>query len=344
MNAPITQMRKKRENFLLILITAILCALAINLLTSYLSEITKENPLSLLLLGLFFLCCAAFLLSKIIFLAPTEVLRVRGAVAFKVERDTIQPIEITGYRFNDDFCEYLRGFIQENKAYGKLFSKSKSDFAQMQKFDPDDLNYHTIINSVLEFVILHQLDLHLNSYFIENEIDKRRIVTLTRDQVDPSVLKNRVIDLITKDMKERPAFARDANSPSDGIVVYAPGEGGAVFQRLDIELPPECRIYRNSDGFLVISNPLFDLCIKPRFEGFRTNVSEVFTPSASQHFAPLLVIVKIETRIKKTAFISGESMEMYEWLDSFLARIKDYVSTDELEHRLDPNLIKILRS
>jgi hypothetical protein len=305
----------------------------------------SKNPVWLLWLGLLYLLCAAVLLKSGVFATPIEVLRLRGAIAFNIAQHTIQPIKIIGYSFNDDFCEYLRGFIQENMAYGRLFTKPQRDFTKIEEFRPDDLNYQTIINSVLEFVVLKQLDLHLNTYFVENEIDPARITTLTRDGLDPAVLKNRVIELITRDMKERQAFTTDSEACAEkGVVVYAEGEGGAVFDKLEIELPPESRIYRRADGFLVISNPLFDLTIKPKFEGFGANIPDIFTPSKFGTFKPLLVIVKIETRIKLTAFISSESMEIYEWLDSFLARMDDYISTDKLEKRLDPQLIRILKS
>lgn len=344
MNTPIRQIREKRRDILLILATAVLLALAINCATSYAAAITTDRPVSLLLFSIAFLLAGILLLKRIAF-GPTEhVIRLRGAIAFNMEGETIHPIKIIGYSFNDDFCQYLRGFVQENKAYAKLFAKADSSVVSMDTFNPDNLNRHTIINSVLEFTVLHQLELHLNSYFIENEIDENRIVTLSRDQLGAGVLRNRVIDMITNDMKERPAFGRDSDSETKGVVVYSNGEDGAVYQRLEIELPPKSTISRNSDGFVVIANPLFDLMIVPQYEGFATSLSHVFTPSVGDHFAPLLATVKMHIRIKKTAFVIGESMEMYEWLDSFVELMHDYVSTDRLEQRLDPDLVEILKS
>jgi len=344
MNTPIKQVREKRQNILLILATAVLLALAINFATSYVAAITSEQPIYLLFLSMAFLLAGILLLKHIAF-GPTEhIVRLRGAIAFKMQGETIQPIKILGYSFNNDFCKYLRGFLQENKAYAKLFAKADSGIVSMDTFNPDDLNFHTIINSVLEFDVLDQLDLHLNSYFVENEIDKKRIVTLSRDQLGAGVLKNRVIDLITKDMKERPSFQRDADSETEGVVVYSPGKDGAIYQRLEIELPPKSTISRNSNGFLVIANPLFDLIIMPQYEGFATSLPHVFTPSVDHHFAMLLAAVKLHIRIKKTAFVTAESMQMYEWLDSFVEIMHDYISQDQLEQRLDPDLIEILKS
>lgn len=344
MNTPIRQIREKKRDILLILATAILLALAINCATSYVAAITPGQPMPLLLLSIASLLGGILVLKRIVFGQTNHIVRLRGAVAFNMNGEKIEPIKILGYSFNDDFCSYLRGFIQENVAYAKLFSKSETGIVSMDTFNPDDLNQHTIINSVLEFMMLHQLELHLNTYFVENEIDESRIVKLGRDQLGQGVLRNRVIDLITKDMKERPAFARDMDGKSDGIVVYSPGKNGAIYQRLNVELPPKSTISRNANGFLVISNPLFDLTILPQYEVSATFISRVYMPSLEEPYAPLSAKVNLHIRIKRSAFVTGRSMDMYEWLDSFVERMHDYISTYRLEQRLDPDLIRILKS
>lgn len=344
MNAPIKQIRDKRQDILLILATAVLLAFAIHFGTSYITLIASERPTYILLLGVVFLVAGILLLKRIAF-GPTEhIVRLRGAIAFSMKGEEIGPIEILGYAFNERFCRYLRGFLHENKAYAKLFAKAESDRAPMATFNPDDLNRQTIINSVIEFTVLHELQLHLNTYFVENEIDHKRIATLSREQFGAGVLKNRVIDLLTKDMKERSAFLRGDELESEGMVFFSFSKDGAVYQRLQIELPPKSTILRNINGFLVIVNPLFDLSIMPKYEGFRTTLPNVLMPSAHGPFAPLLAEVKLHIRIKKTVFVRAESIEMYEWLDSFIERLYNCISLDRLTRRLDPDLIELLKS
>jgi hypothetical protein len=344
MNTPIQQIREKKKDILLILSTAILLALTINCFTAYIATVTSDHPISILLIGTASLLGGILVLKRIVFARTTQIVRLRGAVAFKMNDGKFERIKILGYSFNDDFCGFLHGFLQENSAYAKLFSESEQGIVSMDTFNPDNLNRHTIINSVLEYTVLHQLDLHLNTYFVENEIDESRIVTLGRDQLGDGVLRNRVIDLITKDMKERPAFDRDSDSEHGGIVVYSHGKDGAIYQRLDVELPPKSNIARNADGFLVISNPLFDLTILPQYEGSATFIHRVFMPSLKGSDNPLNARVNLHIRIKRSAYVTGRSMEMYEWLDSFVERMHEYISTDRLERRLDPDLIKILKS
>ena len=342
MNSPIVQVRKKRKDILLILATAVFLAAAISLATSYLSTVYSDRPISLLVSSAVCFVAGVFLLRHIAFGATQHIVRFRGALAYSIDDEILEPVQIIGYAFNDDFCKFLRAFVHENKAYLKLLADGASSFAPTRTFDPDNLNHHTIINSVVEFTVLEQLDLHLNSYFVENDIDKNDIVALSRDQLSAEVLKNRVIEQLTKDMRERPIFSGNSDSDQEGVVVFAMNMDGAVYKRLGIELPPKSAITRNSDGYLVITNPMFDLTIMPGYEGFAIPLPHVFTPSRDRFFVPLSVSVTMRIRIKSTALLTGGSMEMYEWLDSFVERMHDYISTDRLTQRLDADLVKML--
>ena len=347
MNTPIMQVRQKRKEMLFILATAIFLALGINFATAYLSTTVHTNYLILHPIILSSICflVGILLLKPIVFVSTDYIVRLNGAIFYNVNDDHIKPVKIIGYSFNDDFCSYLSAFLHENSAYWKLFSKERSAVIHMSQFDPDNLNHHTIINSTIEYLVLNKLQLHLNSYFIDNEIDPSSIVTLTRNQLDAAVLKNRVIDQITKDMIERPAFPRDPDPDIRGRVVYATGKDGAIFDSLDIELPPNSKITRNSDGYLVITNPIFEFTIMPKYEGFGTHLPSIFVPSQNDVFqSPLSFSLKLYIRVKSKAFLTNESMEIYGWLDSFIEMLHDYISTDRLKKRLDVDLVKLLSS
>ncbi len=345
---PIAKLRAQKTSLFLILLTAILLALSINLLISYAVNELASDPIYLLISGLVILFLALIFLCKIFLSSTTMVIRLYGAMAFEIDNDKLSEHRIIGYKFSDDFCKYLIAFIQENKAYGRLFFSSKHDkrdsVDKPDKFDPDEINHNSIINSILEFMVLTQLHLHLNSYFVKNEIDKQKITSISRNDLDPSVLKNRVIDLITKDMKEREAFKSEDDSDYPGVICMAQGENGAIYERLDIELPPKSSIHRSSNGYLVISNNIFDIMIMPKFEGFVTYVSPQLMSSTPNTYCPFMAYIKIIIKIKRRAFFTNESMEMYEWLDSFIEDLENYVSIKKLEKRLDPDLIEALRS
>ena len=341
MTTPILLLRQKRRELVLILATAVFLASAVNFASSYASILFSAHPLGLFLLALVCLLAGAFLFRYIVFGHTEHVIHLSAAIAYRVIDDVPAPIRIIGYSFNDDFGRFLRAFIHENKAYSKLLSKGSSHPIVMDRFDPDDLNHHTIINSVVEFTLLHHLHLHLNSYFIRNELDTSRIVRLTRSELGAKVLKNRVIEQLTRDMEERPVFSDDADPETKGIVV-AQYSGGAIYERLELELPPKSSITRNDAGYTVIKNPVFELTLMPKYQGLATLLPHVLTPSEDHLFSPRLVSVKLLIRVRPKALLTRESMEMYGWLDSLVEELPDYISTDRLTRRIDPDLVEVL--
>lgn len=341
MSSPIVQLRKRRKDILRILATAVFLAAAINIAVFYLATVFSDRPTRLLASSVICFIAGVLLLRHMAFGATQHIVRLRGALAYNINDDNLDRIEIVGYSFNDDLCTFLRAFVHENKAYLKLLADGESDVVPMNRFDPDNLNHHTIINSLVEFTVLNMLDLHLNSYYANHDIDKSGIVTLTRDQLGADVLRNRVIDQLTKDMKERPVFSGGPD-PDNGVVVYATGRDGAVYTRLGIKLPPKSEITRSSDGYLIITNPTFDITIIPAYDGTATYLPGVFTPSQDPIFTPRSISLTVRIRIKSTALLAGGSMEMYEWLDSLVERMHEYISTDRLRRRLDTDLLKML--
>ena len=100
--------------------------------------------------------CWDFHLKSIVFGSTGQIVRLRGAIFYNINDDNIKPVEIIGYSFNDDFCRYLSAFLHENSASWKLFSKERPTSTPMSRFDPDDLNHHTIINSDYRIYITRQ--------------------------------------------------------------------------------------------------------------------------------------------------------------------------------------------
>ena len=146
-------------------------------------------------------------------------------------------------------------------------------------------------------------------------------------------------------MIERPAFSGDPDPDTGGRVVSAYGKDGAIFDSLDIELPPNSKITRNSKGYLVITNPIFELTIMPKYAGFSMFLPfELIKPEEGDSLSPFTFPLKLHIRISSRAFLTNESMEIYSWLDSLVDMLQNYISTDKLQERLDVNLAELINS
>ena len=344
MNTPIRQLLQKRREILLIIATAVLLTLGISLVSTYLSVMLNHNHS--LYLGIAFLLIGAIILTVLFLGGSSHIVRLNGAILYNEKDKKIRPVKIIGYRFNDDFCRYLHALLHENEAYWTPFSKKGQDIAHTNRFDPNDLNHYTIINSTIEYTVLYKLIYHLEGYFRENEIDSNSIVEITRNELDPSVLKNRVIDQLTKDMAERAAFGQDRDPETlRGVVVHSTTRDGAIFDKLEIELPQNSKITRNSNGYLVIKNPIFELTIIPKYAGLGTSLPfELIRPEEGDSLSPFAFSLKLHIRISNRAFLTDESMEIYSWLDSLVDTLQNYISIDKLQERLDVNLAELINS
>lgn len=192
-------------------------------------------------------------------------------------------------------------------------------------------------------MILDKLALHLNSYYIKNEIDNENIVEITRKEMDSNILKNRVLDTITKDMNERPAF-NHYNGEDMGNIISATGKNGIIYSRLNIALPPKSKIIRNDNNFLEISNKIFDITIVPNYQGVNDFLDPILVDNNSiDEYGPLysanfILIINL----KRLILFNNDYVILYGWLDSFLDEIEEFISIKCLNKRLNPNFLKSL--
>lgn len=240
-------------------------------------------------------------------------------------------------------------FINENGAFKKAFISTfrdqKNSPISNSKYSPTGLDFYNTIRSLTELIFLKKLDYHLNSFFVQNEIDNSKIQTVTREELSPSVLKNKVIDLITKDFIEREAFLTQGyplNDASMGTVVYTTGKNGVIYDRLELEMPPNSEIRRNNENFLEIESKLFKITFKHDFDGTSTVIERELIQG--EYDSPFLVKLNIIVDIKKSFVFKNDSLEIYKWLDSFIDEFHEYSSIDSLEKRSNLPLLKILKS
>lgn len=344
---PIARSREQHYDLATIFVVAILVGLGVSLLASSLSAFSGESPKALLAISILLLLAGATLLWARFLLLDDQVVHAKGALAFEKDDDRLVEKAIFGYEFNHAVCGFLSGFLSENQAFKKHFWNENSPAIRDREiFDPDELSFHSIVISAVEFWYLHELDLHLNSYFVDNKIDTSTIVEVSREQMGADILKNRVLELFTRRMQERAAFSDHKIDESEGIIVSSTGKDGAIYERLDMELPPNSKISRNCAGHLVISNPYFSLEMSCDFSGCATYVPwELFKKRRNlKDSAPYNVRISLVATTNPFKFLSPRVAQQYQWLDSFIARVVEKVSTDGLAARLNPDIKEFFRA
>lgn len=336
---PISQIRIQSIQVITLIISAVFLSLGVALIANYISGKLGVTA-NLLLTGIVLMLVSLFTIIKVI--NPKVIKTIRIKSGFFFDPEILLSRTVIGYKFNDDMGEYLKALGVENKAYAKALCKGyKDEDYDGEGFNPDKLDFYNLSSSAAEFIFLHQLDYHLNSYFVDKEINKSKIEVIPREDLPKSVLKNRVLELITRPHSEREAFYSDSEE-SDYELVYSVGDNGEIFHQVNLELPPESTVTRNENGFLEINNKIFKLVFIPSCNGCSTVVEPELI--VGEYDSLWQMIMKIEVEIKKNLFLKQSELEIYEWLDSFLEKFEEYSSIKKLEERSNINIVRLLKS
>lgn len=337
---PISTSKIQKINFIIIIVSTVILAFGIALLSSYVVNIIGNIKL-VGIIGLISIIISLLFLSKLTNPKIKETLRIEGGVFFDPENKVKK--SIIGYDFHRDMNRYLVAISNENKAYKvallKMNEGSKKNYPY---YNPDDLNYFSLSASCAEFIFLYKLSLHLNGYFIHEEIDRDNIEEIPRNKIEKEVFKNRVLDLITRDHQEREAFCHDKYNNVEGELCYAVGKNGEIFNHFNLELPKGSTLKRLDNDFLCIENNVFKLTFGVRCDGTNTVIDRELI--IGDYDAPWLVDIKIVLILKRKILSAYNDIKLYQWLDSFLVSFYDYMDIDKLHERSNLQVMRILKA
>ncbi len=336
---PIYTIKTQTLNVLVMVISAVTMALGVALLSNYVTE-KLDKTWVLGCVGFFVVCFSFYLIGLCINPKVKLLLKITGGFFF--EPTSLKGKEILGYEFNRDMNEYLRAIAVENKAFAKSLAKGHECGLHFKNnYNPEKLDYYNMAASCAEFIFLNQLSLHLNSYYTSEEIDNKFIKVIPRVEMSQKILRNRVLELITRDYLERDVFSEENTGDDDAVLYYAIGEDGEVFNRLELELPLGTVLERNDDNSLRIENDVFKMNFIVRCDGTSTVVAPELI--VGEYDAPCLVSIKMHIAIKKRFFLKKSDIQLYQWLDSFISEFEEYMSIEKLHARSYLQLVKVLK-
>lgn len=332
---PIATSKIQTSQTIILLFSTLTLALGVALGANYLTNFLGYNYM-LITISVILITSSLFIINKVINPAINLKTKIDGGFYFDV--DNLEENKIIGYEFNSDINTYLNAITVENKAYKHaMYSKGKNFSAH---YNPNTLDFYNLAAACAEFLFLHKLGLHLNSYFVENEANESLITKISRNKLSQEILSNRVLELITRNYQEREAFYTRDNDKI-GKICFAMGKNGEVYNHIELELPLGSTISRQKNNEIKIENKVFEIIYQVKCQGFNTTVDRNLIIGK---YKPLnLVTAILSIKIKKKYFVSEKDLMLYQWLDSFLLEFEEYMSVNKLEERSHIQLIKTLK-
>lgn len=323
-----------RRHTIEVIALAIVLAFGINLASSGLPSLLSLSPQAAAGAGLMLIIVGFVYLLVRLKPLSSRALILRGVLPVSAEK-AIE--EIPRYDLSERLHDYFSGLTSENKAIAKLWRDAKIDPELNQEESSFRISAgpaHVLVQEALEYFVLDKLSLHLSEYFESNrEVDENAIVRIQRSDIPHILLENRFLEQFSRPMELREAFLDHGPDGSNEKVVSATGSDGAVFERFELILPRHSTIMRAGHVALHIATRRFTLTFAPEFHGFSTvfphKFEELYLGKRFNVIHPYIVTVRVETKFKWWALLTGKGWDYYEWLDSFLDELAASLSFDE---------------
>ena len=343
-----------------ILVTSVLIAVGVNLLSSGISALIgiKYKNIILIILGILtiFITLTYYSYSKI-----KEISRcVKLSGFFIYTHKDHEIINIEGYKICHDLSEYLNAAFIENKALERIWKESDINPLQfcttpeldvIGKSSPKikkapSLSYFLFIE-LLEYCIIKNLSIHLCDYF--NGCDDKYLQQINRTDIPEVLLQNRFLNLFSEDMINRSIFSCSNDSKfsasNNERTVYACSKDGGIYERFNLTVPLKCKIRRDSKHGIRIETPILTMTINYNFDGFSTALKPYFEEYYLGLSLPLTEYstykfdVSVTVNFKYRSLFMKDKKMYYAWIDSYLENLSSYLSEDDFWETINWNTI-----
>lgn len=276
----------------------------------------------------------------VLFVALCYLKEYLGCSSYEVKVESVLPvdkdkqiIEIERFRFSEELYRTVISVLSENKAYKKLWEDAFEGETCKESKGKD------FVKEFLECQFVYWLSLELNSYF--TRIDDQAIDIIRREQIPDVLIRNRVIELISKPYEEREKFqsviGNKNEDPEQGEICYIGGEDDVFFDRLEIELPRKSRVYREKEA-LVIKNRTFDIRFESEFHGYSTVLPRLFERCymnrSMNETRNYQIVMKMSIRLNPLFLFYIRDWKYLGWIDQIEEKFVEYFSLDKFIERI----------
>ena len=244
-----------------------------------------------------------------------------------------QIIEISRFLFSEKLYRTVISVLSENKAYRKLWEEAFEDETGKENKGKD------FVREFLECQFVYWLSLELNSYFTIT--DDQAIDKIRREQIPDVLIRNRVIELISKPYEEREKFQSVIGNKNEdleqGEIFYIGGEDDVFFDRLEIELPRKSRVYREKDA-LVIKHRTFNIRFESEFHGYGAVLPRMFERSymnrSMNETDNYQIVMKMSIGLNPLFLFYIRDWKYLGWIDQIEEKFVEYFSLDKFIERI----------
>ena len=315
------------------IVGAVVVALGAGVVASGLVQIFSDKAAIVTIFGFIVLFSGLFVAAWRVLPVTSGNLSVN--LLFLLDSKSRKPIDIPRYGFSGEVSSYIKALSAENKAIAKAWSENK--FHNMPKMGEGiGVTEEKVVISenesaklaveAIEYFVLDTLSTHFTDYFNqEATADPLKLVTFERNDVPGIFTQNRFLDLFSRPMNEREAFAERSGGSRGGKVVFAYGPGGVRYDHFDLTLPKGAKISRDRHGAFGIATSKFSLTIRCSVSFASYGVSwdflKYYLGIGYSDIDDQIATIDVKVKFSPLQLFSKSGIQYYRWVDEFLEKL-----------------------
>ena len=289
----------ERRRLFELLVSAVVLAVGINLLTSQLDGVAALVLGAVALVGALAYLVFGFLRGRS---------KSAQIDAFLIGRHDAGFVDVPGYAFSENLGTIIRRASAERPGWLEEGADGPAiEFTQ-----------------AAEYLFLDDLSRELDKHFAGSPA-----AFIERDGLRDIVAGNRFLELFSTPLEERPAFEDPIEKTyvsTSGRTIAAESEAGHLFVVFELALPAGSEAFRVGEHKVAINTPRANIVIETRYAG----VSEVPAhfplylgfDEPADGFGKLQFSCALEFTLRWRSLFSLRGWHEYGWIDSFLARYR----------------------
>lgn len=266
-------------------------------------------------------------------------------------------VNVFANQFLTDLCHTTSSCFKENIAFAKRWKKAFDDnqifikekinntIANIDRQIPNDYTYllHIDINpqnnemkdfiiDIVEYEFLNFLSRITTTYYDKH--DDIKLQSISRDKIAPYLQKNKILDLLSKDFRDRANFTDvDINKKDFEYVFSITNKNtGITYERFEMGFPKKTTINRDEKGTLVVKSSFFTLRFKCDFYSSNYNLpfgfAELILRKSPRDVIAYHIPMKLTIKLKLWQIIAYDFVSKYQWIGSLLTEFSKFFSFD----------------
>ncbi|WP_146066118.1 hypothetical protein [Cryobacterium sp. Y82] len=261
-----------------------------------------------------------------------------------LDKEANELLEVPEYDLADDAVRYLSAAFAENPALRRQWDE-----------EPLMNNWHKsanrgglgdrLVNELVEYIVLDRLSMTLSAHFNSTGFSEDKLRTYRRADLPDILLKNRFLELFSRDIADRDGFEHAGEPSGEGwTLVATSSSAGAYYQRFELILPSDSTIKRTEDNDLLIEGPTLTARISASVPGYGgkapSALRRLYLGHSGWDSHDLSVQIDVQVKIKRQLFLRREALRYSVWIEDVLEDLAESFSGDRFVSRIQWPLLE----